>query len=184
MGAETPARAEWLTKQEAAKFLKVSIRQVERREAAGYLEKRVGERGPMDRAGAVLYSRADLEALKAGKPNIHAREVREEAANPKPIRDAENAVALRGQEPNSGQIARVTSSEVLKSLAELITAARSGPPLEPKPWMTLAEAVEYSGLPASWLLARARDGVKWAIDVGQGGARQFWRFNREGLKTV
>lgn len=53
-------------------------------------------------------------------------------------------------------------------------------PAAPKPWLTLAEAVEYSGLPANYLVQQARADTIRAVNVGR-GAREFWRFNREGL---
>jgi hypothetical protein len=45
----------------------------------------------------------------------------------------------------------------------------------PGPFVGLAEAVELSGMPASWLLAQARAGVPWAVNVGT-GKKAFWRF--------
>jgi excisionase family DNA binding protein len=60
-------------------------------------------------------------------------------------------------------------------------------PKEPKPWLTLKEAAEYSGLPAAWLLKNARmsglgidNGVVVAMDVGS-GKRAVWRFSRNAL---
>jgi hypothetical protein len=51
---------------------------------------------------------------------------------------------------------------------------------EPKPWLPLAEAAEYSGLPASYLVAQARLGKCRAINVGT-GRKEFWRFHRASL---
>lgn len=49
-----------------------------------------------------------------------------------------------------------------------------------RPWLPLAEAAEYSGLPASYLLAQARAGTMRAVNVGS-GTKEFWRFHRAGL---
>jgi hypothetical protein len=51
------------------------VRQLERRAQQGYIEKKLGERAPTERNAPVFYSRADIAALKAGKPNMYAREV-------------------------------------------------------------------------------------------------------------
>ena len=62
----------------------------------------------------------------------------------------------------------------------LAAIAQAFPPPQPKPWLTLSEAEAYSGLPRAWLIAQARAGALRAVNVGH-GAREFWRFNREGL---
>lgn len=183
---KTAEQADWIPVAEAAHLLGVTPRQVQRREQAGNIEKRFGPR--IGSAGApVLYSREDIEALKAGKPNVHARAVEPDHSGglTEMARGAGKSTALAlSSHDTTTALARVTSSEVLKSLAELITAARAGPPLEAKPWLTLAEAVEYSGLPEKFLLSRARDGAAFAIDVGAGGDRSYWRFSRDGLKAA
>lgn len=178
---KTAEQAHWIPIAEAAQLLGVTPRQVQRREQAGNIEKRFGPR--IGSAGApVLYSRADIEALKAGMPNVHAREV---DAHPQSDRAGKStALALAGAPDATVALARITPSEILKSLAELINAARNVPPLEPKPWLTLEEAVEYSGLPGSFLLAKAREGASFAMDVASKGDRQHWRFSRDGLKVA
>ena len=59
-------------------------------------------------------------------------------------------------------------------LARLGAAFPSKPPAL-KPYVTLAEAVEYSGLPAAFLISQAREGSIDAVNVGK-GKKEFWRF--------
>ena len=76
MPAPKPAlEADWLPKPAAAKLLGVAVRQLERRTRQGYIESRREERQINQTTAPVVYSRVDILALKAGKPNIHAREV-------------------------------------------------------------------------------------------------------------
>lgn len=178
MAKAATAKKDWLSKSEAAAFLGVSPRQIERREAQGYLTKRLAERRMGESVARAEYSRADCEALKAEKPNIYAREVLPELV-----------VSQKSDIPANGAgkaLAVVTAPGLVGAPAHVaafwqsLYAAATATPPEPKPWLTLAEAVEYSGLPAAYLVAAARKGTFRSINVGT-GAREFWRFNREGL---
>jgi hypothetical protein len=172
---------EWLPKAEAAAYLGVSARSLERHEGKGFIEKRVRRAGPLERTNAVEYSVADLEALKRGAPNVHAREIEPDGYNKIVINDAPasndtgktTAVAKR----DNGALAGAGLAQLV-SYFEWLRAQNEPPAV--KPWLTLAEAVDYSGLPAAWLVAQARSGGVRAVNVGT-GAREFWRFNREGL---
>jgi hypothetical protein len=151
---------EWVNKTEAAEILGVSVRQVEIRAAKGEVRKRILPKKPNERAARVIYLREDLDAIRAGKPNRYGE--------PKP----ETALAVTpvsGGDPFAGLAAH---------LAALSRAFP--PPVEKRPWLTLAEASEWSGLPAAWLTARAREGAPYAVNVGQ-GSKAHWRFNRAAL---
>lgn len=178
------ALEEWIPKAAAAKLLGVSLRQLERREQKGYIEKKQLPRLPTESTARVLYSRADLVALRAGKPNVHARVV--DDSGPDPEASAEPAVS-NGAAPTLALVRRAapagTEKDPFAALAAhlaRLSAAYPAPPVA-KPWLSIDEAVEYSGLPRSWLVAQARAGAAFAIDVASGGARQIWRFNREAL---
>ena len=54
-----------MSKKYAAMMLGVSLRQIERRESQGYIEKRKAERRMGESTARSEYSRADIEALKA-----------------------------------------------------------------------------------------------------------------------
>ena len=151
----------WLGKLEAAKLLGVSVRQLELKTAQGKVQKRTLPKLPSERSARVVYFRDDLDAIRAGRPNSHS----------------ENGHAAANGAGKA--VARVApSGDALALLAAAL--ARIAPAAAPKPWLTLAEAVVYSGLPASYLVRRAREGWTAAIDVGTGD-KAFWRFNREGL---
>ena len=169
----TKTAADWLPKAEAAALLGVSYRQLERRAKAGYVQTQYAERGPTESAAAALYSRADIEALKAGKPNVHARVVPQ----------AERAGLP--QQPVLQKSDKAPPSPLMSQdydlLAVLAAIAKAGAQPAPRPWLTLDEAVAYSGLPAGYLVAKAREGWAAAVDVAGGGSRARWRFSRDGL---
>lgn len=154
-------------------MLGVSQRSLERRAANGYIGRKVGARDPHSPSAPVFYSRGDIAALLAGTPNRHA------VVQVKPQKAVSNdagestALAVR---PND---ALDPFAGLAAHLARLAAAFPAPAPL-PKPWLTLAEAVEYSGLPVWFLVDRARSGGIRAVNVGH-GTREYWRFHREGL---
>jgi hypothetical protein len=189
---------EWLAKPEAAKLLGVQIRALERRCSQGYVEKRIQPRKPTERAARVLYSRADILALKAGTPNVHAREVEKPEYSPGEV------VGAAGKPPVSKRLDTAQSvstalippglrgapASIVAFWEALYKAATTAPPA-PKPWLTLAEAVEYSGLPRGFLLAIAQGGGDFTrrappgLVLNVGTEKQArWRFNRELLIPV
>jgi hypothetical protein len=150
---------EWLDKQQAAKFLGISTRQIENHAQFGRLAKRRLPKKPSERAARVVYDPADLAALKAGAPQ------------------GETALAVMRSAPAAARPSGIVAIpvEVLDILRE-----RREPPPEPKFWLTPDEAVAASGLPREFLVAQARSGAFRAVNVGR-GKREFWRFNREAL---
>jgi hypothetical protein len=74
-------------------------------------------------------------------------------------------LALRSADPFAGLAAH---------LAKLAAAFPSPPPTVGQ-WLTLDEAAERSGLPKSWLLAQARSGADFAMNVGS-PKKAVWRF--------
>jgi hypothetical protein len=138
---------EWVNKTEAAEILGVSVRQVEIRAAKGEVRKQVLPKKPNERAARVEYLREDLEAIRAGKPN------RRGEPTPEPVA---LAVVAPAGDPFAGLAAH---------LAALSRAFP--PPVETRPWLSLTEAAAWSGLPAAWLLAKAREGSPFAVNVGQ-----------------
>jgi hypothetical protein len=176
-------KAEWLPKAEAAALLDVAPRTLERHEAKGYIEKRNAPRGPLGRGNEVEYSVADILALKAGKPNVHARPVAEESSmalapvNGSPATVAPSTALARRNDKDAGPFAGLAAQ--LAGLAAF--AAQYGPPAEGKPWLSLREAIDYSGLPKANLLKRARAGTLRAELVSGESAREVWKFNREAL---
>lgn len=155
-----------MTKREVIDFLGKSKRSVENYIASGALA-----RGYIDgpNGKTAIFDRAEVEAFKA-----RAAEVWE------PARKHESRNSALVVTPPDFTVAgpRVPAPSALHHfLADVLKAY---PAAQPKPWLTLAEAVEYSGLPASWLLAQARERKLRAVNVGT-GKRDFWRFNREAL---
>ncbi len=153
--AEDVDPSQWVPKLEAAKIINLSVRQVEHLAAKGELRKRTLPKALSERAARVAYYRPDLEDILSGNRKNPAVPFAPAAAPP---------------------------AGVLALPAALIDALRERrePAPAPKPWLSLADAAEWSGLPASFLLAKARAGAAFAVNVGQ-GSRDFWRFNRDAL---
>lgn len=186
MPTPKPALEEWIPKAAAAKLLGMSLRQIERREKEGFIEKRTLDRLPTESTGRVVYSRADLIALKAGTPNTHARVVADAPA-PHMFPGSEfpaaerNALAVVRQpqapaDPFAGLAAHLARlSAAFPSPAAVVAAL--------KPWLTLDEAVEFSGLTRPWLLheAEAGQGSIAIRDMGKHTRGGRWRFLRDDL---
>jgi hypothetical protein len=171
-----PDDALWLTKRDAATFLGVSTKQVERREAAGQLRKRTLPRAPGETSARVVYSRADLLALKAGAPNEYGTPL---------------AAIMQGAPAQTARVSQNETHALATSRVDSFAAALfahfeagrlSAAPSVVRPWLTLDEAAAWSGLSRGYLLRRAREGAPFALDQSDGGTRAAWRFSRAGLE--
>jgi hypothetical protein len=106
-----------------------------------------------------VFSAADIRAVLAGTPNLY-------------------------EPPNGGAPMRLTYVRTPLALPAPADAAETVD-VEPaadhsRPWLTLAAAAEFSGLPESYLLWAAGEGQFPALDVGiRPGGR--WRFHRDSL---
>jgi excisionase family DNA binding protein len=174
--------ARTLTKAEACKLLGKSERTVNTYMSDGRLAfQLVG--------GKAFFDRAAVERLKA---DLDTPVVRGSLAASSDIGQPRSAT-LNPDQPGSNALARIDPENV-KTVADACAAAlRSGlQPLEPKPtpkpWLTLAEAVEYSGLPAAYLMGQAkasRDGFTTyhgIVVINVGSDKQHrWRFQRDSL---
>ena len=186
-----PSIDEWLPKAAAAKLLGVSDRQLARRAAEGLIRKTTADKDPGERVARVLYSGADILALASGRPNRYqtpAVELATATTDVEPVRlpparalSVLPAGTTRDVVP-TGQVDPWRDLAAL--LANLDAHRRDYPEKQPKPWLTLEEAAEYSGLPASWLRARAEDASIQAVNVGSGTIKKLWRFNRDGLSKI
>lgn len=162
-----------MSKREVCAFVGKSKRTIDSYIATGRLK--VGYfHGPNGKTG--IFRREDVEALKRDleTPTYRPPVMRVLPAPPESS-DAGFAVAGRGETAVGAHIPQ--ASALQHFLAEVL---RTHPVNRIRPWLTLAEAVEYSGLPASYLLAQARAGKARAINVGS-GIREFWRFHRASL---
>lgn len=161
----------WLGREDAARILGVSVRQVEKRASQGHIRKRTLDRLAHERTARVEYLREDVDRLRSGVLPNHGTVVREK---PKPasagLIDEKTALT-----PASPQMAGNASwQEFCRAVAGAIA-----PRPEPKPWLTLREASEYSGLPVGYLRRVAARGDFGAIDVSfEGSKKRAWRFRR------
>src|SRR5215203_7388969 len=155
----------WVSAKDAAKLLGRSERSVLRRYEQGYIRRDAGRREPGASIATPLYSVDDIEALLAGTPNYYPPDG--SSAAPMRITAASTVYALPAP-------AATTAEETGDGDAALDHS---------RPWLTLAQAAEYSGLPASYLAWAAGREVFEALDVGiRPGGR--WRFHRDSLANA
>lgn len=159
-----------MSKPEVCEYLGKSKRTVETFIAKGRLG--VGYfQGPNGKTA--IFNRSDVEALKRDIDTPMYRAVpANDTARP-------GSIALVPAPTQTPADSRVDS--IAAALFAHFEAGRlSAPPPVVKPWLSLKEAVDYSGLPASYLVQQALEGSIRAVDVGT-GTKTFWRFNREAL---
>lgn len=93
--------------------------------------------------------------------------------------------------PSAVSLARIDPEAVTTAAEAFAAALRDGlrPESAPKPWLTLAEAAEYSGLPAAYLLNQAKASLYADVTADHGIAvinvgsdkQHRWRFRRDSL---
>lgn len=160
----------WIPKAEAAQILGISLRQLERREASGYIRKKTLDRPATGRGSApVFYALEDIEAIRDGRPHNWGVPV-DDNAPAAPQASGSTAIATRAPvtplRPDWEQFCRAVATAV-------------APRPEPKAYLTIREAAEYSGLPVAYLKRMASSGLFGAIDVaGEGATKRAWRFRR------
>jgi hypothetical protein len=202
---------DWLLKPQALKLLGVSERRLQVRVSHGLIRRQETERRPWQKTAPAFYSRVDIEALLAGKPNRYALPSPPVTLKKKPIATAATAdqAPTTRETPRETPPAIATASDVaeasrLNARGEIARLAQMPnlPALDDdrswdalagrlrqiaeasqvRAWLTLKEAEAYSGLPARYLKRKAEDGWIYATDVSTPGTtRRIWRFNREGL---
>jgi len=185
---------EWVSKAEAVALLGTSARQVERRAEAGNIAKKVEAKQPWQKAAPVYYSKGDILALKSGTPNQHATVVPPHNGNGNghlgnslgstgatPTTDAATPATLATipTPDNALQLVSIWKDLAVKLGALAVATPATTQPTS-KPWMTLAEAATWSGMPLRWIRAKAESGWEGAENIGTGKAK-FWRINREAL---
>lgn len=179
--AHTPApdTSTWPTQTQAAVQLGTNERTIRRWIEAGRLKTAL--RPAVGRKPLVIVDPADVARVRIERQPAVQIEPSRTGIDPGLIdpapgpdtRQVVRAVDYNQRDPITGADASVVTA-LLKAMFAAASAA------VPKPWLTTAEAVEYSGLPKAWLLEQARKGKIRAVNVGS-GSRERWRFNREAL---
>jgi hypothetical protein len=181
MQPSTPAQTgvrEWITKEETAKQLDRSVRTVLAMAAAGTIKSKT-ERDPKRRGQKVtLFHAGAVAALAEKRENGTAAE--------KPAQDRKPAIIP----PAALQSTDISLTQALVERLLNPPPAVAVPPA-PRPWLTLDEAAEFSGLTKRWLEAEAirilRDEGTTPIaikvrDMGRGTHGGRWRFLRSDLE--
>lgn len=178
---KTAPEVEWLPKKDAAIMLGVGTRQLETRAKNGQVRNRRLPRKPHQTAAPVEYNVEDIQAILSGQPNQHQVVVApERAALETPV--SETALPAAAESQALVPAARQDGWNSLAAHLAVLSAAYPAPQ-QVKPWLTLEEAAEYSGLPSSYLQARYEAGTIHAVNVGT-GQRKYLRFNRESLANI
>ncbi len=167
MAQAKPEQNEWVTREEAASILGVNERQVQKRAEQGYLERSFLPRRPNERQARVRYARRDLEAILAGTPNQHGIPVA-------PSTEPEPFPGPTGD--GSTDLARIRKHLGVPDVMPNVWAWPP-PAREPRAWLTLEEAAEWSGLPAPIIAELLR--TSQVDSIGRGP--KTWRIRRASL---
>jgi excisionase family DNA binding protein len=157
-----------MSKQEVIEYLERSKRSIETYVKSGRLPAKYA---PGPNGKTLVFERAAVEEFKRRMLEVWDPTIDPEAAQPVP-RSAPAAVA-RVAPAGDVQTVAATIAAVLREAMQPAPAV--------KPWLTLSEASDYSGLSESYLVRAARDGSIRAINLAKNGGRAFWRFNRDAL---
>ena len=154
--------ADWKSKAEAAQILRCSHKTIERLAGQNKIQKHM--RRIPGRRSTPVYHPDDIEALRNDTANLE----------PFPM-DA----AARQDTPNEALLpataAQARAGDIfLHLLNSGLPAATVAP--QHKLFLTLKEAVAYSGMPRGWLLQRIKAGELKAVKVGG------WRIPRADLE--
>lgn len=170
--ATEPKKApdDWISKKQAAEILGVNPRQIEKRAEKGWIDKRYPPRRPHETHARVEYRRADVHAIRDGKPNhCEALEL-----IPKPSSNGTADLARIRENVLPG--ATRAAQELLGLMAPVFRMLQVTH-RPPRAWLTLEEAVEYSGLPSPFLAELLRSSQ--VDNIGRGP--KTWRVRRASL---
>jgi excisionase family DNA binding protein len=157
-----------MNKQEAADFLNVSTRAVERYTAKGKLTPAY-EKG---RTGlAPVYSKAQLEELKAEMEAAPVRPDKRDTSDKGDGNEKTTALALTRRRESSPALA-----ELVAAIEQARMQAKPFAPLEAKLTLSLSEASALSGLSRGYLRQAIEDKKLKARIIGRG-----WRVKRDDL---
>jgi excisionase family DNA binding protein len=162
---EKPTTENWLPKLEAAKFLGVSIRELERKSGAGRIRTRK-VRLAGEKSDRVVYHPVDLATVKREREtNVVMRQ-----------EPGTRALAVPAGLAIEAQMAPVRAqSEIAAALVQ--TLHQLTPPRITKFWLTVQEAADYSGLPPAQIEELVRD--RHVLALGRGP--KTWRVQRSSL---
>jgi excisionase family DNA binding protein len=150
----------WLPKAEAASFLGVSERQIERHMAAGRFQVKRLPRESHQTAPPVMLRTADVQAVRDGKPNYYP--VVRVGPDPGLLPPAGVATLERPSPlplPAFGALAPLVE-------ALLMEQAKRKAPKQPLPWLSITEGARLLGLPRRFVKQLVDDGKVASVDVG------------------
>jgi excisionase family DNA binding protein len=144
---------EYISKQIAAQWLGLSVRRVLELSNTGAIRRRQVTDPVTKRRQTVLLARDVQRAVVDGQKRL---------------------VAFRGSATAAGEVA---------ALPPLRPPVQPAAPVSDRPWLTVDEAADYSGLPASFLLGMIEEKRLGALDVGvRAGGR--YRVSRRDIDAI
>lgn len=167
----TPTKVEWYSKEEAGVRL-------------GSPERPLSPRRILD-----LAKEGKIESEKFKDPKTNQMTIRIRAGSVERFLD-EKAAPIAHERPPAGDLSSKSKNlssgaENLSSVLELVRGLREGFAAHPaRLFLTLQEAVEYSGLPAGTLLEFLHSGRLPAIDVGRRRRGGRWRIRQVDLRKL
>jgi excisionase family DNA binding protein len=130
---------------------------------------------------AVAAKQLDLSVRRVMEMSAAGRLPRHKRFDPATQREAVMFRALDVAKLKAEKTPRPVDLPALPEPAAVVRAASVPPPV--RPWLTLAEAAEYSGLPESFLHSMIDQGALAALDVGvRPGGR--YRVRRSDLDQI
>ena len=205
-GAEFPPSG-WILKETAAKLLKRSESRVAAMAQEEGLDPTPAKplrsrkmENPQSKQMVTLIQDGSVEAVLFARQ--HPDKVIKTPANlnnhtriPSESRESTGSTDLAAKPDNPEN--RLITVDFTAVLQRVLEVARQPLPA-PRPWLTVDEAVEFSGLTKQWLRSLAESAVKGAVegdltplevriairDMGKGSRGGRWRFHRDSLEKV
>jgi len=133
---------EWIDSEKACKILGLKLRAFQRKVQSGFVRRQILPPSADHNRQQALYSLEDVMNLKESKDNGASFAV------------AHTSAPLAAIAPTTAIALRDLQQTALQALARSVQQETKPPD---KPWLTLKEAADYSGLPEHWLRRRCKE---------------------------
>jgi excisionase family DNA binding protein len=168
-----PDLTTWLTEEETASRLKVSVRTVRRKALSGEIERH--NRTVPGRRPEPVFSPDDVDRLTAENPFVAAPSGSSnqlQAAGPQPMHPSLVQAILLFEKLAGPILAQhqetlTKVSGTLDTLVKVLPAGPQTPPGRFTPWLTIKAASEYSGLTVAFLKRQIQCGELYAVRDGR-----------------
>ena len=156
-------RSDWLTKVEAAEFLGVTTKTVERWEARNELER--SDRAVAGANKVAIYSPASLKRFKETRLSV--------AVTPT-VQPSYGSALVRSKAPQKHS----TPNSAMADFLSLLSSSQQIT-IKDKLFLTIRESAQLSGLPASYLKGMVVEGTLEGKKIGRS-----WKIRQSDLRNV